>query len=99
MQTLDWGHITTDSFNFLTKSCTHVYNHDLSSAEKVDRTIRFILGRLFYFNLHLPADSRHSIFIDIRGQAISDFECERILKEIKTRYPKPDSLDIHIKKD
>ena len=98
MPTLDWGHITPESFNTITNVCTHVYNHDLSSSEKADRTFRFILGRLSYYDLHLPENSTHSIVIDIRGQAIDDLACERLIEALTANYERPGSLSIDFKK-
>lgn len=98
MQTLDWGHITPESFDIVTNVCTHIYNHDLTSSEKVDRTIRFILGRLSYYDNHLPKDSIHSIKIDVRGQQINDLVCNQIKRQIMNKYSRPNSLTVDILK-
>jgi hypothetical protein len=96
MHTLDWGHITPESFNFITNTYTHIYNHDLTSDEKVDRTIRFIIGRLNYYDSHLPKGSAHSIKIDARGQQISDLVYDQIKQGVLGRYSRPNSLTIQI---
>lgn len=54
MKTLEWGQVTPEGANADLNEFYYVYNHDLSSAEKIDRTIRFILGKLNYYDLHLP---------------------------------------------
>lgn len=61
MQILDWGQVTPESANLSTNTFVYVYNHDLTSMEKVDRTIRFIIGRLFFYDNHLPKDPIHKI--------------------------------------
>ena len=94
MQTLDWGQITPESVNLTTRVCTHVYNHDLTTLDKVDRSIRFILGRILYFDLHLPPNIAHSVKIDIRGQNINE-EFEELVKyELRNKYPNPLFLTI-----
>ena len=86
METLDWGHVTPESANMERNEFTYVYNHDISSAKKIDRTIRFIVGRLFYYDRHLPASPKHIVKIDIRGQDISGATEEKIKGEIHSRY-------------
>ena len=94
MHSLDWGQVTPEAAKLDTNEFFYVYNHDLSSLEKIDRTLRFIIGRLFYYDHHLPKNATHQIKIDIRGQQISDTTCEYLTKNIKARYYRPESLTI-----
>lgn len=96
MQTLDWGEVTPEAANIDKNEFVYVYNHDISSSEKVDRTIRFVIGRLNYYDTQLPKDPKHIINIDARGQQLNDTTIERIKKELLTKYPRPDSLTINI---
>jgi hypothetical protein len=96
MQTLAWGQITPEAANLERNEFVYVYNHDLASPEKVDRTIRFIVGRLNYYDKHLPKDPIHIIKIDVRGQQISDITCNNIEQELKTRYSRPNSITITV---
>jgi hypothetical protein len=98
MQTLDWGQVTPESANLQTNTFVYVYNHDITSIEKIDRTIRFIIGRLIYYDSHLPKDPIHQIKIDIRGQQIENSTCEYIYKELKLKYSRPDALEIEFVK-
>lgn len=98
MQTLNWGQVTPESANLNTNTFVYVYNHDLTSMEKVDRTIRFIIGRLFYYDKHLPKDPIHKIKIDIRGQQIGNETCDIIYQELKLKYSRPDALEIEFVK-
>ncbi len=98
MQTLDWGKVTPDSANLNTNTFVYIYNHDLSSMEKVDRTIRFIIGRLFYYDNHLPKDPIHKIKIDVREQKIENKTYDIIHQELKMKYSRPDSLEIEFVK-
>jgi len=66
--------------------------------EKVDRTIRFIIGRLIYYDNHLPKDPIHKIEIDIRGQQIENKTCDIIHQELKLKYSRPHALEIEFVK-
>jgi len=96
MKTLDWGQVTPEGANTDINEFYYVYNHDLSSAEKIDRTIRFIVGRLNYYDLHLPPNPKHSVKVDVRGQGISDFTCDSMIREVKAKYVRSNSLVVEI---
>src|SRR6187549_3280340 len=96
MQPLDWGQVTPEAANLERNEFVYVYNHDLTSSEKVDRTIRFILGRLIYYDNHLPKDPIHLLKIDARGQQISETVCDYIEQTIKIKYSQPNLLTIDI---
>lgn len=96
MNNLDWGQITPEGYNTQTKVVLHVFNHDLTSSEKIDRTVRFIVGRVNYYELHVPPGATHLIKIDARGQQISEAAAADISNEIIKRHGKPDLLKIEI---
>jgi hypothetical protein len=96
MKTMDWGQVTPEYANTDLNEFYYVYNHDLSSAEKIDRTIRFIIGRLNYYDLHLPPNPKHIVKVDVRGQGISDVACDSMIREIKVRYSRANSLVVEI---
>jgi len=98
MQELDWGQVTPEGVDLNTNTFVYVYNHDLTSKEKVDRTIRFIIGRLLYYDNHLPKDPIHKIKLDIRGQQIGNETCDIIHKDLKLKYSRPESLEIEFVK-
>jgi hypothetical protein len=91
---LNWSDITPEGANAKANEFIYVYNHDLSSVEKIERTIRFIIGRLNYYNDHLPSKAQHQIKIDIRGQAVDVQTCESISKRILQYYPAAASISI-----
>lgn len=95
MATLDWGRVTPEAVNSDANEFFYIYNHDLTSTKKVDRTLRFILGRLVYYDRHLPKGPKHKIKIDIRGQQISDTTCEFIIQQLKNKYSRPELLEIN----
>ncbi|MRG48773.1 hypothetical protein GFS24_26930 [Chitinophaga sp. SYP-B3965] len=98
MEILNWGHVTPEAAKSSENEFYFIYNHDLSSADKVNRTIRFILGRLLHYDHHLPPNPIHVIKIDARGQEIDDAACHLIERTLKSRYPRPDALSITIVK-
>lgn len=97
MADLDWGEVSPESYNVLTNKATHIFNHDISTEEKIDRTIRFIVGRLTYYDFHLPQKSSHSVIFDGRGQNLSIKGCEFIKEQIRAIYQGTKSLEIEIK--
>lgn len=96
MGKLDWGQVTPESSNLITNSFTYIYNHDLSSSEKIDRAIRFIIGRLLHYEKHLPQNPNQIIKIDIRGQQISESTCNHIVSEIKKASENNNKVTIEI---
>jgi len=94
MSTLDWGSVSPESADLMRNEFTYIYNHELSSGEKIDRTIRFIVGRLINYDAHLPKDPLHVIKIDMRGQKISDKTCDFMHNELKSKYARADFLRI-----
>ena len=97
MNTLDWGQVTAEGADVKSNKFVYVFNHDLSSLEKIERTIRFVLGRLNHYDKHLPPDPQHAITFDLRGQEISDEYVKFISKDLMYKYPRKSSLIIDCK--
>ena len=97
MSTLDWGQVTPEGTDVKSNKFVYVFNHDLSSLEKIERTVRFILGRLNYYDNHLHPDPKHAITFDLRGQDIPDENVKFISKELRDKYPRNSSLIIDYK--
>jgi hypothetical protein len=93
---LDWGHVTPEAVNFSANVVTHVYNHDIGSSTKIDRTIRFISGRINHFSLHVPKGATHHIKIDARGQQVDPTIISMIKERIKRRVDSSINLEIDI---
>lgn len=94
MEFLDWGKVTPEFTLDGKDEYIYVYNHDLSDEEKIERTMRFIIGRLNYYDEHLPPNPKHFIHIDVRGQQISDEMCENISDALQKIYQRPDFLKV-----
>jgi hypothetical protein len=99
MDISNWGQVTPEATLDGKNEYIYIYNHDLSSVDKVDRTIRFIIGRLSYYDYHLPPNPKHSIQIDIRGQQLTDETCGLIIESLKSKYERPDFVKVFFVKD
>ncbi|MFN3402539.1 MAG: hypothetical protein ACK40G_00500 [Cytophagaceae bacterium] len=67
---LDWGAITPDYYDKSTNTVVHVCNFEMRSGDKRLRAIKFIIGRVYWFNKHLPQNVSHKIVCDVRGQEL-----------------------------
>jgi len=94
MTETNWGNASPEGVNVQNNEFFYVYNHNLTSIEKINRTIRFIIGRLNYYDQHLPANPRHIIKFDLRGQNISNEACNYIKHSIDETYSRSEFLDI-----
>ena len=94
MEILDWGKVTPEANLDGRDEYIYIYNHDLSTEDKIERTMRFIIGRLNYYDKHLPLNPKQFIQIDIRGQQISEEVCDSIIVGLQKIYQRPDFLEI-----
>lgn len=79
---MDWGYFTPEFYLEKDKRMVHVFNHSLATDEEVDRTIRFISGRLEWL---LGAELKHTVVIDDMGRNISK-EGRQKIKAVLSRY-------------
>jgi len=96
MLELDWGKVTPEFAQIDANLFVYVFNHDLSSKAHIERTIRFIVGRLLFYDLHLPESAKHEIRLDIRGQNIDRATIAYMITMIKTLYNKPGLQNIEV---
>jgi hypothetical protein len=96
MYDLDWGCVTPESSNLITNTFTYVFNHSLSSPAEVNRTIRFVVGRLLFYDHHLPPHSVHHVKIDARGQSLEQNAINLITKKVREMYKKPNLEEVAI---
>jgi hypothetical protein len=68
MHFLDWGNVSPEAADVEKKEFYYIYNHDLSTGEKVERSLRFIIGKLNQYDKHLASNPVHIIKFEIRGQ-------------------------------
>lgn len=85
----DWGKITVDGFKEEINQVYYSFNHDISTSEKLERTIRFVTGKIIYYQTHLPKNITHVLAFDFRGQNVSNEfieEIESIPKVLGNKY-------------
>ena len=88
MNELDWGAVTPESADLDKNVFIYIFNHQLSTPAEVDRTIRFIVGRLLFYDKHLPPNPTHDIKIDARGQNVDQNTVGHINRSIRKIYGK-----------
>lgn len=96
MYNLDWGGVTPEATNIITNECLYIYNHTLKTAVDVDRTIRFVVGRLRFYDVQLPPSARHRVKIDARGQGITEETVNLLKTSISRLYNHPKLLSVDI---
>ena len=96
MHELDWGAVTPESSNLAKNMFTYVFNHKLSSPAEVDRTIRFIVGRLLFYDKHLPGNPIHIVKVDARGQNIDDATAALIIQRLQKLYNEPCLQEVNV---
>jgi hypothetical protein len=78
---LDWGSISSDSYNETEKLALCVFNFDISSVDKIDRCIVFCVGKVVWLNKHLPKQTTQKMVFDLRGQPITFLDRARKMKD------------------
>lgn len=94
MDTLDWGQVTPEAAELDRNEFLYVFNHDVTSDDKLDRTVRFIVGRLQHYDDHLPKNPIHNVKIDIHGQDISAENCTLLISQLKGSYSRTEFLEV-----
>ena len=64
---LDWGSATAEFQNDEAKSAVHIFQHDLSTPERVERTIRFAQARVAFCAVKMPGFTQE-VWYDEREQ-------------------------------
>ena len=79
---LDWGAATAEFQNDEGKTATHIFSHDLTTAERVDRSIRFAQARLAWCARKMPGFSQE-VWYDEREQKVAPESKQKIKAEVK----------------
>jgi len=74
---LDWGAATAEFQNEEAKSAVHIFAHDLTSPERVERAIRFAQARLAWCGRKMPGFSQE-VWYDEREQKVAAEARQRI---------------------
>ena len=81
---LEWGAATAEFQNDEARSAVHIFNHDLTTAERVERAIRFARARLAWCARKMPGFSQE-IWFDEREQKIAPESRSRIKGDLGTQ--------------
>jgi hypothetical protein len=88
---LDWGEVTPEGFDNNKNQALHVLNCFMQSPESRRLVLIYLIGRIVWFNKHLPPGCCHRIRIDTGGQFISvnvlNKWREAALSKIRERLP------------
>jgi hypothetical protein len=96
MNELDWGVVTPESANLDQNVFTYVFNHKLSTSAEVDRTVRFIVGRLLFYDKHLHANPKHDVKLDVCGQNLDQNTITQIVQTTREMYTKSNLREINV---
>jgi len=75
---LDWGGATAEFQNDEAKSATHMFAHDLSTPERVERAIRFAQARLAWCATKMPGFTQEIWYND--GETPAPAEAKEKIK-------------------
>lgn len=68
---LDWGNATPEGYSKEKNNLLQIYNVDISSAEKIENCIIYVIGRIAWANKHFPKGTSQKIVFDLRGQPLA----------------------------
>ena len=74
---LDWGAATAEFQNDEQKSAVHIFSHDLTTPERVERALRFAEARLAWCVKKMPGFSQE-VWYDEREQKVAPESKQRI---------------------
>ncbi len=67
---LDWGEVTPEGFDGNRNQALHVLNVFLQNPEGRRLALPFLVGRVIWFQRHLPRGCSHRVRVDTGGQTI-----------------------------
>jgi hypothetical protein len=79
---LDWGGATAEFQNDEGKTATHMFQHDLTSPEGVQRAIRFAKARLAWCAKKMPGYAQE-VWYDEREQKVAPESKQKIKAELQ----------------
>jgi hypothetical protein len=81
---LDWGAASAEFQNDEAKSAVHLFAHDLTTAERAERSLRFAEARLAWCGKKMAGFSQE-IWYDDREQTVAPGAREKIKSALKDR--------------
>jgi len=81
---LDWDEIIVEGYDEMLKEITMVFNCDISTLQKSQKVIKYVVGRTSWGYLNFPPNVAIRLSFDIRGQGViiskSDFFKRNLLE-------------------
>ena len=81
---LDWGGETAEFQNDEQKSAVHIFQHDLSTPERVERALRFAQARLAWCAKKMPGFTQE-VWYDEREQKLAPEPKQKIQAGLGTQ--------------
>src|SRR5262245_6556456 len=78
---LDWGGATSEFQDDEKKSAVHMFQHDLTTPERVDRAIKFAQARLVYCAQKMPGYAQE-VWYDEREQKVAPESKQKMKTEL-----------------
>jgi len=75
---LDWDQLTVEGYSEARSEATMVFNFDITSEEKANRVIQYVVGRAVWGAHNLPPESNIVLSFDLRGQGIPESSSDGI---------------------
>ena len=79
---MEWGAATAEFASEEKNQATHILVHDLTSADKAERSMRFALARVRWFSAKMPPGGTQEVWFDDRGQTVPAGVRETIRKAL-----------------
>ena len=67
---LNWNPITVEGYNETKNEVTMVFNCDITTDDKVNDVIKYVVGRTVWCYMNFPTETNITLSFDIRGQGI-----------------------------
>lgn len=81
---LDWGTATAEFQNDDAKSAVHIFQHDLTTPERVERAIRFAQARLAWCATKMPGFTQE-VWYDEREQKVAPESKQKIKADVGSK--------------
>lgn len=92
----DWGEIQSDGYNSAKNELVSVYNFDVASEEKINRSLILLVGKTIWIHMNTPKDTSQKVVIDLRGQPLTFLDRARKMKSRFLEVLQEQKYDIQI---
>jgi hypothetical protein len=79
---LDWDKLTVEGYSEDRNEAVMVFNVDVTSEEKANRVIQYVVGRTIWGCHNFPPEANIVLSFDLRGQGISESRSDGLKQTI-----------------